>query len=336
MTDQSIPNKRDNRIDYLKAFAVIMVIVHHCLSYCDTTYHEVSQFERLGIVLLHTSHVPIFCIVAGYLCHRQPIASFYKKKIRRILVPFVAFSLLKILYAVFVSAEFRHGGSTILEQLKFSFLVGTQYWFAYAIMGLFLLAPLFWTRGGGTLPRSLIALIVSYLVVLVITVMGTNPVPNYFQMQEIIYYLPYFAFGCLLNQVSKETIMRFRQHERLIIYISIIAIVSFSVIYLVFPNIRIHPIRFFIALAIAYLLYSLIAKMGTTYNNTLLLLISKYSLQIMFLDGLYRVVIFALLGRIVGINLLISMIISIPTIGLSIITCVIAEKIPPIRFLFGL
>ena len=325
---------RDKRIDYIKAVAVIMVIVHHCLSYYDTTYHELSQLERLSIVLLHTSHVPIFCMVAGYLCHKQPIVSFYKKKVFRILIPFVFFSALKILYAVFVSAEFRHGGSTIVDQISFSFLVGTQYWFAYAIFGIFLLAPLFWDRGGATLPRALVALIVSYIVVLLITIIGYNPIPNYFQLQEIIYYLPYFAVGCLINQLNEETRAHYNNRKELIC-ISAIMVFLFSVVYIFIPGIRIHPVRFFIAVAIAYLIFTAIAQLKT-HDNKVLLLISKYSLQIMFLDGLYRVVLFSVVDKVVGINFLISALISIPTIAFSIITCLIAEKISPIRFLFGL
>ena len=137
-------------IDYLKAVAIIMVIVHHCLAYLSSTANGISRVGELSIVLLHTSHVPLFCIIAGYLCHKQPVGKYYEKKVQRILIPFITFSLLKLAYSIFISSEFAHGGSSLGEQLLFSLLIGTQYWFAYAIFDLFLFAPLFWIRGGGS------------------------------------------------------------------------------------------------------------------------------------------------------------------------------------------
>ena len=56
----------------------------------------------------------------------------------------------------------------------------------------------------------------------------------------------------------------------------------------------------------------------------------------MFLDGLYRVLLFAIVGRMVQINGLLAAMISIPTIIISVVTCIIAEKIPVIRDLIGL
>ena len=110
-------NSHKTHIDYLKALAIIMVIVHHCLAYLGSTTNGISTAGELSIVLLHTSHVPLFCIIAGYLCHKQPVGKYYWKKVQRIIIPFITFSLLKLIYSVFISSEFSHGGSSFSEQL---------------------------------------------------------------------------------------------------------------------------------------------------------------------------------------------------------------------------
>lgn len=149
MANMENSRQQVEKIDYLKAVAIIMVIVHHCLAYLSSIANGISRVGELSIVLLHTSHVPLFCIIAGYLCHKQPVGKYYGKKVQRIIIPFITFSLLKLVYSIFISSDFAHGGSSIGEWFLFSFLVGTQYWFAYAIFDLFLVAPLFWIRGGG-------------------------------------------------------------------------------------------------------------------------------------------------------------------------------------------
>lgn len=288
---------------------------------------------QLAIVILHTSHVPLFCIVAGYLCHKQPVLQFYWKKIRRILIPFIVFSVLKLIYSTFISSEFSHGGTNLVDQIKFSFLIGTQYWFAYAILGIFALAPLFWIRGGYRVPRSLAALIISYVIVLLITLHGKNPLPNYFQLQEIVYYLPYFSLGCLLAQ-EKKIMIWCKGHSHILTMCSTIIILGFLVIYCYYPGIRVHPIRFFVAVSVAYVLYLCVRHIKKDIR--VLRIVNRYSLQIMFLDGLYRVILFAIIGRMILINEVVASLIAIPTILISVVTCVIAEKIPVVRNMIGL
>lgn len=309
-----------------------MVVVHHCLAYYNSITETTGKVVELAIVFMHTSHVPLFCIVAGYLCHKQPLHQYYKKKFLRVLLPFFTFSILKLLYSTFISPDFSHGGNTILSQLVFAFFIGTQYWFAYAIFNQFCLAPLFWDRGGWKLSRGLIALITSYTLVVIITVLKISML-EWFQLKETINYLPYFTFGIFLVQ-NKQMLSKLSNHRKLITALSSTIVLIFLYIYNGYPQIRIHPIRFFVALATIYLLYRVVEILP---NNLIILsVISKYSLQIMFFDAFYRIALFSIARRMLSINVMTAVLISIPTILLGIISCLTIQKIPYVKALFGL
>ena len=88
------------------------------------------------------------------------------------------------------------------------------------------------------------------------------------------------------------------------------------------------------AIAIAYLLYELVQHWPK--HLRVIDLIAKYSLQIMFFDGFFRVVLFTILGKVIHINELIAIAIAALTIFLGVISCLFIEKIPYIKKLFGL
>ncbi len=248
-------------------------------------------------------------------------------------MPFVTFTVFKLVYSGLISSEFSHGGTSIGERLIFAFLVGTQYWFAYAIFDLFLVAPLFWVRGGYRLSRGLIALIASYCLVLIVAIFNVQ-LPEWFQIKEAVFYLPYFAFGAFLHQDGEKVKSWVQNKEKILAIIATAITSGFLIVYLFIPEIRIHPIRFFVAISVGYLLY----LFATSLPNDIkaLKIISKYSLQIMFFDAFYRVVLFAVMGRIITINIGLAVLIAIPTIALGVLSCMILDRIPYIKILFGL
>ena len=113
--------KKNDSIDYLKAFAAILVVTHHAILYsgADVT---AGILEKL-FTLIISVHVPLFFMIAGYLCRRQPLMPYFRKNFLRIIVPFVTFSLLKILYSHWISDEFAHAVS-LPDQLIDAFVMG--------------------------------------------------------------------------------------------------------------------------------------------------------------------------------------------------------------------
>lgn len=325
---------REIAFDYIKAICTIMVVLHHCLNYYVTSYEYESVVTNTVILLLRTCHVPVFLLIAGYFCHEQPIIGFFKKKVLRVFIPFCFFSILKLIYSRFFSSEFSHGGTSFAGQIKYTFLNGTQYWFAYAILVMFLLAPLFWSRKQKK-SYGLEALIVSYIVVCLLTAFPQISIPNYFQLDNVLWYLPYFAFGCFLFQHKAVIEMRYQQHKWSYVVMSAMVLTLLIAACSVKSELWVHPLRFFGAIGFFILIYSMFKYVFTKENN-ILHYISKYSLQVMFLDSFYRVLLFQVINRIIPMNIVLAVLIAVPTILLSVVSCLIAKKISVVRTLFGL
>ena len=66
-------------LDYLKAFAAFLVVLGHCLSYY-TAWQPLPLFAGIAEDLIYHVHVPLFFTISGFLCHRQPLRPYYKKR----------------------------------------------------------------------------------------------------------------------------------------------------------------------------------------------------------------------------------------------------------------
>lgn len=68
----------------------------------------------------------------------------------------------------------------------------------------------------------------------------------------------------------------------------------------------------------------------------ILKIIAKYSLQLMLFDSFYKVVLFAVAAKVVDINIVTAVVITILDIFLGCVSCMIAERIPILCTLVGL
>lgn len=130
-------------LDYLKAFAIILVILGHCFTFYNKNYRAFGTLGRTVQILIYSVHVPTFFVVSGYLCHPQKFCGYCKKKFFRVFLPLFFFTALKIVYGQLFSGTFSHAGD-LSQQVKEAYVMGGLYWFAYAICWCYLLAPLFW------------------------------------------------------------------------------------------------------------------------------------------------------------------------------------------------
>ena len=137
-------------LDYLKAFAAFLVVLGHGISYYASRY-SLPIFAGIAEDLIYQVHVPLFFTISGFLCHRQPLRAYYKKKILRVLVPFWFFAFLKVFFSTVIVRHFAHA-DTIGGQLYDAFVIGRAYWFAYAIFLMLSIAPLFWEKDENTAP----------------------------------------------------------------------------------------------------------------------------------------------------------------------------------------
>lgn len=337
--------KRNNvTVDYLKAIACITVVLQHCLSYILSKQTE--GFTLLTELYSYSSklNVPLFFMISGYLLHQQPIGIFMKKKIPRLLIPFFFFSGLKLIYSLFISDEFAHGGS-VQSQLYKAFAVGELYWFSYSILLMFLIAPLIWktktiVRGNKKYELPIIAIVCFVLLIIFNTVNKQYNIvtfPYMFQIDRTITYIPFFLAGFIWRNIY-PIIGDIKKTSAVVLFILSLP--------LIWSARKIEMFVYFTSTCVSVLLCMDIWLLVKPFKKIpfVLRMVSKYTYQVFFIDSFVKIIIFTLIEKLVGTtiyqNLAICLLIVLSEVFadvcLSCIISFIAEKIPIINILFGL
>lgn len=148
-------------IDYLRIFACILVVLaHSCdpfVAKTDSNYSEFLTGSFLGSLV--RSCVPLFVMISGVLLLpvKTDMSTFYKKRFKRILMPFVFWSLaLPLLYYFYLNfgpetvnpniSMDEHSLNATLTKL-YTFVFNFNYdtiplWYVYMLIGLYLFIPI--------------------------------------------------------------------------------------------------------------------------------------------------------------------------------------------------
>lgn len=311
-----------HNIDYLKAFASIMVVVHHAIVYFD--FQHSNSFLNAILVLVKEVHVPLFFCIAGYLCHQQDIKKFYIKKVQRILVPFITFTFLKLVYTNLISDTFAHA-STVPLQIFDAFVCGSLYWFVYAILIMYIISPLLWK-----LRRGNVVLFVALLVINTILTRAEVNLGNILQLNDTLLHLCYFVAGIIIQQ--NEHILRNLKKYKIPLFIVCLSTTALILFLCLTKSLKLtYSLNVIFAFAQMYLLYTFANTLPA--NISVLNYVGKHSLQVMFFDSFYKVVLFALFPTVGPLSI---WLIIAANIILTCISTLILRRIPYVRFLFGL
>ena len=190
-------------IDILKGIAIIMVLLSHAVIYFPINLHEVPVTKAI-YDWVGTTHMPLFFFVSGfcfsYKSERGEYRQFIKKKIYRILIPFLVFNAIDIVPRTTLSFLVNRPKS-LVESLTSILLHGGEYWFLYSLFMVFLFFPLIdrviRDRKGLQIATIIICVILKFV----------PGIPTVFLIKRTISYLLYFVIGYVLKQnVSFERI----------------------------------------------------------------------------------------------------------------------------------
>lgn len=324
-------------ITYLKALAIWMVVVFHCIVYWfngGTLAGTVSfeGYQKIIYLLVSIAAVPLFFFISGYLSHKQPLKNYFLKKLWRIVVPFLFFTTIKLVYNLLIAQSSEHG-SSVGEQIFRAFVCGELYWFSLVILIMYLIAPLLWwlqdrKKGWIYIVGILSALIIYQVLAEVFKIHLTDIL----QIHKLLANLPYFILGYLISaNKDKITIkndwltalIAFAINATLVIlfYFNIISFESWSFCFL-------NCLSAFVWL---WFVFNLIP------NNIIPLnLIGKYSYQIFFLDSFVRVLLFMLVYKLNIASFWMAMLVSQIEIAICVGICMAVEYIPVACTLFGM
>ncbi|EON71809.1 acyltransferase [Lysinibacillus sphaericus] len=139
--------KRIQYMDSLRAMAILGVLLLHAATPYVVLYDEINEIDwQIGIIYNALSRwcVPIFLMISGALLlgrKEEPLGVFFKKRANKILLPFIAWSVIYYAWATYMWSP----GYSLKEFfiMLFNNQVYYHLWYFYALIGIYLLVPIF-------------------------------------------------------------------------------------------------------------------------------------------------------------------------------------------------
>lgn len=189
MIQNSTADHRMVWLDVIRCVAMLMVIGVHCIDpfYISPTMRAIPEYTHWAAIygsLLRPS-VPLFVMMTGLLLlpiKQQPIGTFYKKRIYRVLFPFLIWSVLYSMFPWFtgllglpkeIIGDFfcytqGHESQSLVDSLKDVAMIPFNFshkenhmWYIYLLIGLYLYMPFFsaWVEKANKKTKQLFLLI---------------------------------------------------------------------------------------------------------------------------------------------------------------------------------
>lgn len=139
---------RDEKYDLIRGLAIIFIVFIHSMGRLATAAEGDTFYLRLesaSIQSIISTGVHLFILLSGALLlgKEESAGVFYRKRIRRIIPPFLIWSLVVYTFTCLVSGPIPW--KTVIPEFLRQFLtqgVHGTYWFVYMIIGLYLVTPL--------------------------------------------------------------------------------------------------------------------------------------------------------------------------------------------------
>lgn len=305
-----------------------MVIFYHVIFYSDIFWFRLPYICLC--ITLENLHVPLFILLAGYLCHKQNIKEFYGKKVRRILIPFLFMSALKLLSGNLIWTELSHPG-TLPEQLSDAFLRGGLYWFSYCLLVLFLLAPLFWDR-----TKLVWILLILTLAANIYIRQNEIQLTSVLQLGQVLRMSPYFLTGMLLAKYDAPKRLAGGKNSWIALAVSL-AVAGVCGYFRFHEDVHTsYYLDFMMGLSLMYVLYFIACRIRGSAARKILELPGRYTYQLMLLEGFFRILIYRGLNLLLPAGMVLIIISTVLILVISCLACVLAEKIPVLSTLLGL
>jgi len=125
-------------LDEIRALAILLVVLVHVAQFYPNTLESLTTLTSLSYVSVGRIGVPLFFMLSGALLINKEytLSNFFKKRLVRVIVPAIFWSLIGLL--IFILSNGYDYYSLTLWTATFQFP-----WFVYAIIGIYLIIPVF-------------------------------------------------------------------------------------------------------------------------------------------------------------------------------------------------
>lgn len=181
-------------IDIAKAIAIVLVVIgHYFPDNHPQWYGEMNS-------IIYGFHMPLFMFASGFVyiatVKDEPYQSFIWRKVKRLLIPYLAVSVLIISIKLMSQGSvYVENPVTVLSYIKVFYLPEAGYftWFVWALWWMFVMIPFFDTKNK-RLALCLIAVLLKYLPI---------QLPEVFCLKEFKGMLLFFCLGVLVWDYKK-------------------------------------------------------------------------------------------------------------------------------------
>ncbi|MET4562476.1 acyltransferase [Lysinibacillus parviboronicapiens] len=138
--------KRIQYMDSLRAIAILGVLLLHVATPYVVLYGKINEIDwQIGIIYNALSRwcVPIFLMISGALLlgrTEEPLGIFFKKRANKILLPFIAWSIIYYAWATYMWSPGYSWKEFFI--MFFNNQIYYHLWYFYALIGIYLLAPI--------------------------------------------------------------------------------------------------------------------------------------------------------------------------------------------------
>lgn len=332
---------RKTYLDYLKAFSIVLVVVGHSLSYYGENFSPLSPAWTGVNTLIYAVHVPLFFVIAGYLCHPQPLGNYYKKKLLRVFVPYCCFSAAKG-FGVLLLSHSLTDPAAVRGQLYSIFVMGQKYWFCVSILFLYAAAPLLWEREKR--PALRLVTLGAFLGILgantffslrgALASAGGPFLTDRWQLRRTFQYAPFFLGGMVLRQWEDALAPWVKKHVRALTWLSAAAALLGLAVAGGTPVGTTILAKYLVGTPSMFLLY--LAARRLPEGLQVFSGLGRCSLQLMLLDSFYKVALFSIAARLLPVNVWTALGVAACNLAAGRVTCAIAERIPLLNTAMGL
>jgi len=211
-------SKRIFYLDFLRSFAIIMVVILHSISdyiVRADLFSTTSWYVNLFLNAFSRTGVPIFFMISGCLILSSDVTAnfgeFYKRRLTHIAIPLVFWNL-----AYFIGkCAFGHVKFDISLFLADFINCGTEYhlWYLYTLIGIYLLAPFLKIIVDRCSMKQLVWLLVLMLFCTTIRPFINTVTPSgvYIYLFEPLFngYIACFFMGYILSKINYTPKMMF-------------------------------------------------------------------------------------------------------------------------------
>lgn len=226
-------NNRIIQFDYIRSLSIILVIFIHSMAWInEVTVINSTYIVRVMIDSVIYTGVPLFVMLSGALLlgKEEPISLFFKKRFKRLIIPFIIWSI--FIYAILYIQD---GGRSIIGYAT-SYITKTLtsgvygiYWYMYLIIGLYLITPIL-RKVCATKDTCIYTSLFYFVFFIIYSIFPSIKICNRFVSENFLY-VGYFVTGYAIYQ--------YLQHKKNFCKISLILLIIFVALKIL-SNIVLH------------------------------------------------------------------------------------------------